>query len=437
MRDPQATVALERQRVVRDLHAPLEADHFLRSKVAQEWVDEGRLIPFDWENELRLVSPRIPFVTSPQEWCDAQFKDAAALTLDLLESSNQAGVDLKDASAWNVVFHGSQPIFCDLTSFETLQARAWWAAGQFSRHFISPLWLSRETGLRAKDCFLLSRDGTPPEVVRDTLRWKRFISRRWPTVAASTNPHSTMEPKGHVQSETLAYRKRLVTSLRWMISDLGTPAPRETTWSRYTEQREHYSADDLHEKQRQVSAWLGQLQPGWTLDLGCNNGEFSTLAAEMGSKVIAVDGDHDSIQSLYKSRIVQQDIYPVIASLDDLPAGRGWAGTEHSGLATRLVRSADMVLMLALIHHLCIAAAIPALEVARLAAQCTRRWLIVELLEPTDAQVRLLCAARRRDPYDFSMDAQRAAFSTAGFALIKETSLPSRSRSLALMELST
>ena len=43
------------------------------------------------------------------------------------------GCELKDATAWNVIFAGSRPVFCDHLSFRPLPSRQWWAFGQFLR----------------------------------------------------------------------------------------------------------------------------------------------------------------------------------------------------------------------------------------------------------------------------------------------------------------
>lgn len=436
MRDPQARLVLGADQVHRHLRETLPAQHPLHTNAARQWVAAGHLVPFDWLDERQLVSPKIPFVTSPEEWCDAQLLDAARLTLDLLEQANAEAADLKDGSAWNVIFDGCKPVFCDLTSLESIQSHAWWAAGQFVRHFIGPLWLAKATGLQSRDVFRMNRDGAMPELLRDTLGWRRFLCRCWPLVAEAKGPGASTGA-GVVTAQTPRYRNQLVASLRWMLKGVQPRAVRHTVWGQYTEQRGHYTSPALQAKRAQLAQWLRQLQPSWTLDLGCNSGEFSQLALAAGSRVIALDGDHDAVQAMYLKHAGQGELYPVLASLDDIHSGRGWAGAEHAGLAQRLSACADVVLMLALIHHLSIAAAVHLEQVARFAARCTRRWLVVEWLEPSDPQVQQLCAQRRREPSEFSVESQRKAFIGAGFVLRHEVTLPGSQRHLALLEKTT
>lgn len=432
MRDPQAKLVFGEDLVFRNLFKVLTEDHPLHTH-AQNWVNKGLLMPFAWQTEYQLVSPKIPFVSSPEEWCDAQLFAAARLTLDLLEEVNSVRADLKDASAWNVIFVGCKPIFCDLTSLELIQTNHWWGAGQFVRHFIGPLWLSRETGFKSNEIFRMNRDGAMPDLVRNTLGWRRFLCRCWPLVADAKGQTMSAEAR-LVTQKTPRYRQELVASLRWMLSGVQPRGIRNTTWGQYTEERCHYSEDMLNFKRKQVSLWLKDLKPDWTLDLGCNSGEFSQLALDAGSCVIAVDGDCDAVQAMYLQHAGNPNLYPVLASLDDIHSGRGWAGVEHTGLAERLKGSADMVLMLALIHHLGISAAVHLTQVAHFAATCTRRWIVVEWLEPTDPQVLKLCDQHSRNISEFAVKVQRQAFINAGFVLRQEVNLPGGLRHLALLE---
>jgi SAM-dependent methyltransferase len=434
MRDPQARLVFTADHVFRHLTEVLPANHVLTSGAAQKWVDLQLLVPFECINKNALQSPRLPFVSSPEEWCNAQLYAAAELTLSLLERANAEATDLKDASAWNVIFDGCKPLFCDLTSFVHLETKTWWAAGQFVRHFISPLWLAAETGFQARDIFRMSRDGAMPELVQQTLGWRRFLSRCWPLVASSkATAVAPTKPVANSLEEIQAFRKSLLASLRWMLKGVEPRDAKETVWSDYTEQRAHYATHALDVKRQQVSRWLDQLKPTWTLDMGCNSGEFTQLARDVGSQVIAVDGDHDAVQALYRKHAGNSGVYPVVAALDDIHSGRGWAGNEHAGLAQRLEGSADLVMMLALIHHLSIASSIHLEEVARFAAKCTRCWLIVELLEPHDPQVVLLCSQRQRKPSEFSIELQRQSFINAGFTVTQTESLPGGHRHLVLL----
>ena len=433
MRDPAAALCFEPDHVVRNLRTPLGDDHFLKSALARRWVDRGDLVDFRIVDDRTVEAPRLPFVSYPTEWCDSQLHAAGQLTLKLQSEAVEAGFDLKDASAWNVIFDGGRPLFCDLMSFEPLRRKQWWAAGQFARHFILPLLLAKRRGLHSHQCFAMWRDGVPGDVARRLLGPARFLSRYWPLVTAGTGEAglAIAEPSEHSAMQN--FREGLQTSLAWMLNGVR-PMPRRvpTHWQNYVEEREHYSAKDLTCKQEVLAHWLDECQPGWVLDLGCNSGEFSRLAQARGAQVVAADLDHGAIERLRSESL--NGVYPVLANLDDVSGGRGWSGSEFPGLIKRWEQRFDLTMMLALIHHLALGCAIPLDAIARLATKVSRRWLVVELLTIEDPQVQKLLIQRQRPPGDFEIAKQKQAFEAAGFQSMREIPLPSGRRTLCLMD---
>jgi SAM-dependent methyltransferase len=432
MRDPQGRITIGDTAVVRALNQPLPDDHFLRTDCARVLVRQRRLIEFRWIDEQRIESPKIPFVTYPHEWCDNQLWDAAHFTLTLSEDICQHGYELKDASAWNVLFVQGRPTFCDHLSFDRIDKAPWWAFGQFVRHFIFPLLLSKYRGLRGHESFKMARDGLQPEAVAALLGIRRFFSRYWLlTLGSLRSPSRSPSPSqqhGYPEKRQ-AGRKNLYVMTGWFLSSLK---PRETksAWRGYVDNRDHYTKEASVQKYDLVKAWLKELNPAWVVDLGCNTGEFSILAAELGAQVVALDYDHECIQQLHRQA---QDLrmYPILASLDDLCAGRGWAGEEFPGLTRRLEGRADVLLMLALLHHLMASNSIPLEKIVEFAARITKRHLIVELIHEVDPLLIRLSEQRHRSPRDFSLIHQSIAFAKS-FELVKQETLAGGLRTMAL-----
>ena len=406
-------------------------EHFLESALARRWVERGDLIPFEFIDQRTLASPRLDFVTFPHEWSDRQHDEAARLTLRLQADANEAGFDLKDASAWNVIYAGTRPVFCDLSSVDRLRERSWWAAGQFARHFIFPRLLARHAGIATHFSFTCWRDGVPAEIPRRVMGWRRFVTRYWPMLVPDQRGTPYPAPvAGAGDEEALRrFRAGLNAWFAWVLRGVAAPpiAREGGLWAGYVDQRGHYAAADIERKRQTVGAWMESVRPSTVLDLGCNTGEFSVMAAGLG-----VDGDAQAVDRLVRRLDRQEAIHPVIATLDDLVAGRGWAGNEYPGLGERLNGRVDLVLMLALIHHLTIGAAVPIDAVAAWITQFASRWLVIECLSPDDEQVRSLCAQRNRDPAEFSMQAQLTAFQGLGWVQEADCELIAGRRRLVL-----
>lgn len=442
MRDPEARLTFSDDKVWRRLRRPLDRHHFLYSDLARQWQDRGDLVNFEIVDDNVLAARRIPFVSFPTEWCDLMLYQAGELTLRLQREAIEANYDLKDASAWNIIFEGGRPVFCDLLSFVPLVQKRWHAAGQFARHFILPLLISQKRGLPAHKAFHAWRDGMPHDVARQMLGAERFLTRYWPlmteaNIHSSTDVALVSEAKASID-DIRQFRTGVQVALGWMLSGVN-PKSRtsniSTTWGNYINERDHYTGDDLDMKREKISHWLKDLKPKNVLDLGCNSGEFSCLAADAGADVLALDGDHEAIMRGAASQ--SSRIHFLVASLDDLRGGFGWNGTEFPGLPTRLHGHSDMTLMLALIHHLALGTSVPLDIVADFAATCTRRWLIVELISPHDAQIKVLKRQRNRDDPFPSLDIQEAIFVAAGFKCRERLILSADTRMLLLMEKAT
>jgi len=393
-------------------------------------VDRGCLVAFHEDDALTLSSPRVPFVSHPYEWSNAQFLDAARLTLEISEAVLEEGYELKDASAWNVIFAGTRPVFCDLLSFERVEGARWWAFAQYMRHFVFPLCAARYRKLNASQTFAMYRDGLPGEVLKGLLGWRRFLTRFWPLLLSVGAKGG--EGAGKKASRGSSYHKGLYGHIRWLLGGLHGGLRQSSHWASYTSTRGHYTEASSAQKYELVSRWLRDAAPERVIDIGCNTGEFSLLAAETATTVVAVDLDHECVQNLYLNA-KSGKIYPVLATLDDLSGGRGWGGCEFPGLAKRLEGFGDVVLMLAVIHHLAITSAVSFDRIAAFAASITKGYLVVEMLEHTDPLVGKLAKQTNRRPEEFAMEFQTAAFASH-FETVEAAKLTGTDRHLLLMK---
>ena len=93
--------------------------------------------------ECILEHKKIKLVTYPYEWCFDQLKDAALHHLDFQIFLLERNCVLIDASAYNIQFINSNPVFIDALSLAKYEEGSYWIAHrQFCENFLNPLILS-------------------------------------------------------------------------------------------------------------------------------------------------------------------------------------------------------------------------------------------------------------------------------------------------------
>jgi hypothetical protein len=355
-----------------------------------------------------LRHERIPIVSYPYEWTFGMLRDAALLQLQLLDEALAAGFIVKDASAYNVQWRGASPVFIDVGSFEPHEdGSPWIAYRQFCQLFLYPLFLQAYRGASFHPWRRGRVDGIPPEEfaalcsLRDLLR-PGVLVHGWLHARMSAR-HAGGAGPGRGVHFTRAMIRANVHGLRRLVEQL-TWDPGRSTWSDYAHANSYGDADRL-EKDRFVRAALARRPRRLVWDLGSNTGTFSRMAAEVAENVLAIDADHLALERLYRSLHAAGDrrILPLLVDLADPSPGLGWRGLERRPLEGR--GRPDMVLALALIHHLVLAANVPLAEVVSWFAGLGAE-LVIEFVEREDPMVRRLLAGRpdfpdyRRDHFE-------------------------------------
>jgi len=161
----------------------------------------------------------------------------------------------------------------------------------------------------------------------------------------------------------------------------------------YTASSGHYSGAAVEHKKLVVSQFLQRLQPATAWDLGANTGEFSRLAADMGACTIAFDIDPAAVEINYlKVKENSEDnLLPLLMDFTNPSPSLGWHNRERQSLLERA--PADVVMALALIHHLAISNNVPLALLANYLRDLGR-WLIIEWVPKDDPQVQKLLASR-------------------------------------------
>ncbi len=369
------------------------------------------------EQAYAVIRPeRIDFVSYPFEWSFGMLRDAALVTLEAQSVAHQAGFVLRDATAYNVQFQRGRPILIDTLSFERgVPGAPWIAYRQFCEHFLAPLALMAHRDIRLG---MLQRDfvdGIPLDLAARLLpgrtRWNlglgahihvharaqaRFADRG--TEAATASRKTSVSP---------LRQRALIDSLQRTIRKLDW-TPEGTEWADYADHTS-YSEDATAVKDGLVRRFLAAAGGNVVWDMGANTGRFSRIAAELGRRVVAWDVDPAATERHY--RLIRRDgaegILPLVLDLANPSPGLGWSGEERRSLEGRA--NADVVLALALVHHLAIGRNVPLERIAALFARLAP-GLVIEFVPKEDPMVRKLLATREDVFPDYTIDGFRAAF---------------------------
>jgi len=412
----------------------------------RRWQESGRLVRHervdislaaDPDRALAVLRPEpVDFVSYPYEWTFGQLKDAALLTLDLQEDAERAGFTLRDASAYNIQFHRGRPILIDSLSVEHLNpAEPWAGYRQFCQHFLAPLALMARRDIR---CGLMLRDhvdGIPLDLASTLLP-----ARTWLAVGLASHVHLHARaqrrfahagpPARRAAGMGTTRHAALLDSLRRTIQGLRW-SPGGTEWADYDRQTS-YSDAGIRAKESIVEAMLRDAGGSVAWDLGANVGRFSAIAARLGRRVIAWDVDAAASERHYQHLKAsgETSVLPLVQDLVNPSPGLGWAGAERAGFVDR--SDADVVLALALVHHLAISNNVPLEWIAALFARLAPN-AIVEFVPKDDPMVRRLLGSRRDVFADYTQDGFERAFGTR-FRIVARMPIADSTRVLYRLE---
>ena len=438
-RDPAGSVEVRADGVFRSIRSPFDAEilEFLALPLASELVAEERLVasevvsPADAET-LVLRHPRISFQSFPWEWTPSLWLTAAELTLNLCSDLVRHDWLLKDATPLNVLFQGTRPIFVDVLSIERMDPHRpiWLAYGQFVRTFLLPMLAYSKLGWPLQGS-VMRRDGYEPEEIYAALSWPARLQP--PAFTAVTLPSLLAGSKkmqaGNVGSRQVKdpdlTKQILLKTLRGLLSQMHkiTPAGQSSTWSDYAETATHYSDEDHSQKRRFVEQALTTSRPARVLDVGCNTGVYSNLAADAGAEVVSIDTDMQAVDRLCTSlKGSDRNILPLCVDLARPTPAAGWENRENASFLARCAGHFDTVMMLAVLHHLMLRNQIPMERIAALCSDLTTRWLILEWVPPTDPKFQELLRGREEIYTHITEVAFRDAFAEY-FTTIDELTL--------------
>ena len=377
-RDPRGRIYYVDSRVLRTVMpmAVADFDYVRSSGLIEALHSDGKLVGESLVDNTELGAcangaayvlehPRIPFISYPYEWPFSALKSAALLHLDIQQSALQKGVTLTDASAYNVQFVGSRPIFIDSLAFRRYNDGEFWVGHrQFCEQFVNPLLLRAYTGVAHNAWFRGRLEGISAEDLSRVLPWRSRLS--WNVLT-----HVMMQARlqGSASSNDAVRRakdrklpkigfEQMLHGLRKWITKLEPKADTRTVWQDYAGDNSYADAE-AEQKRAFVAEFSSTVKPALLFDVGCNTGDYSLAALENGAAMaIGFDFDQGALElGFQRAASSRANFLPLLLDAANPSPDLGWRQAERLGLQRRT--QGDAVIGLALIHHLAIAKNLP------------------------------------------------------------------------------
>ena len=447
-RDPSGYLFWREGVLYRQVNQRYQDDYTLlmNSGLYRSLVDDSFLInheevktePYEPEQAYRVICPeRIPFISYPYEWSFSQLKDAALTTLTIQKRALAYGMSLKDSSAYNIQFWRGKPVLIDTLSFEIYEeGKPWVAYRQFCQHFLAPLALMSYRDVRLSQLLRIYIDGIPLDLASELLPFRTYL--KYPLL---THLHKQAVAKKRyachkvdLSSPRQEVKKTgilgILSSLESITSQLKWN-PEGTAWADYVSTH-NYTDASLDHKKQVVTDYLDRVHPETVWDLGANTGVFSRLASQRMINTVAFDIDPGVVELNYRQSVVDKEQYllPLLLDLTNPSPNLGWFNQERRSLFKR--GSADMVLALALVHHLAITNNVPLDQIALFMATLGH-WLVVEFVPKDDPQTQKLLSSREDIFVDYSRNKFEEVFS-AYYQIEDSVVINNSARTLYLMK---
>lgn len=416
-----------------------EYDHLMASGLYSNLIEQQLLIPHEEldtseKDVYKIICPeQIDFISLPFEWCYAQWRKALLAYLEINLQAIEHGMILKDATPYNFYFKGGKVILFDTSSFTFFKEPDYWNSyRQFCEEMLGPFALIHYEGLRWGRLTLASQQGLPLDFISHNLPAKSWLNL---TCLLHLHLHAKAyhkPSKGKDGSKGFT-KEKLIEVFKMIKSTIEN----WEDYCRYPAYWEDYYDNDIEtpeylaDKENTIKEILKELKPASVLDLGANTGKFSEIACEFADKVIALEFDKDCVD-LIERKITEtknEKLFTLLGDLSQTSPDFGLLGKEHLSIFNRA--KSDLVMALALVHHLALTKLIPFELITDLLFEFSSKYVLVEFIEKTDRKVIQLL---HKNPHYYPSKQEFEKLIQQKFRIVKQKTLAMSVRTLYLLE---
>lgn len=423
------------------LYSTLVINNYLVSHCEIDYTNKFKL---NQNDVYKVIQPyQIPFISYPYEWSFTQLKEAAILTLKIQLEALNFNMILKDATAFNIQFNNGKPVFIDTLSFEKYnEGSVWQAYSQFCRHFLAPLALIAYCDYRMYNLSINFLDGIPLDYASALLPFKtKFKLGLFMHLHLNSKIHQKAEKEKHAKAKPVYLTKqRLINLIENLLNTVQSITYNTTkgnsSWNGYYSFT-NYDSEAFKMKEQLILSLINKCagDKNRIIDLGSNNGHFSRVISNQlpDSIIISSDLDYHAVDDNYKliENDTNKNIYPLVTDITNPAPDIGWGNLERESFLTR-IKNSDILLALALIHHISITNNVPFEKSAALFSECTK-YLIIEFVPIDDSQTKKIIDEKLGDYSYYNIENFESAFSKY-FSIIEKADIINTKRTLYLME---
>jgi len=331
-------------------------------------------------------------------------KEAALLTLEIIEAALKEGFILKDGSAWNVTYHEGKMCFFDVLSFAKYrEGQLWEGYKQFCEEFLYPLMLVSYKKIDFQPFFKGNIKGIPVHQLCQNFKfWDLFKPGVFKHIFLNAKLSANKAISNAKVSKDLKVSKpvllAIVKNLQAVVSKLKLKN-KESVWSDYT-CKNTYTEDDSSIKGKFITNSSKSFRS--IIDIGCNTGDYSFQLPKK-AKIYSCDLDSNCIDALFlRLKEHPRDITPFVLDLMNPSAGCGWALSERRSIFDRL--QVEGFLALALVHHICIGSNVPIPLFLNFLSGIALKGGVIEWVDKSDPMVQFLLRNREDIFEDYRWD---------------------------------
>lgn len=447
-RDPVARVVNENGVYKRYIFADYkqEYDHLMNTGLFDELVKKKLLINHNEISECeknitiykKILPDQLEFQSYPFEWCFEQWKKALITYFQINLIALNYGMILKDATPYNFYFKNGKALLFDTTSFAFFKENdKWQAYRQLCEEFLGPFLLMYYSGNFWSKLTIASPRGLNLDFVSKNLPLKSWFS-----IVTLINIH--IHSKYYLKKSAHKVNKvgfdnekisRFNSILLNSIEKIKEKKTKKSKWKNYYK-NDIESADYLTCKIKVINEWVDLIKPDSMVDLGANNGLFCFQNINKIKKIIAIESDETCVEKI-ENEISKKNISNIFCAKIDLSNPTPNFGVMNDEFKDIFLRAkSDLVLALAITHHLFISNYMSFKQITILLEKFSKRYVIVEFISKNDRRIEQLKLQSERNMIDYSEETFIQSLESK-FSLIKKHNFNNSNRVLMLLELIT